>query len=98
MQAVEEMEKSFKELIHFIEMRQRSVQELTMGHREAAGKKAEKLLGRLDEELADLNSRDAELQHLEQLSQADNDIYFLQVSTNLIPKNLGHCTNNAMCL
>lgn len=86
MQAVEENENSFTELIHFIMMKQRSVKELILAQEDAAVKQVYTLLDRLEHEIADLRSTGAELQHLEQLSQADNDIYFLQVSTSTSTK------------
>lgn len=79
--AVEENERSFTELIRSIEMRQCTVKELILAQEEAAVKKVNTFLERLEQEISNLKSRDAELQHLEQLSQAENDIYFLQVST-----------------
>lgn len=79
--AVEESDKGFTELIHFIKMRQCAAMELILAQEEAAVKKAEELLERLGQEIADLKSRDAELRRLERLSQADDDICFLQVST-----------------
>lgn len=80
-QAMEENEKSFTELIHSTEMRHYAVKELILAQEEAAVKQVNTLLERLEKEVTDLKSKNAELQHLEQLSQADNDIYFLQVST-----------------
>lgn len=86
MQALEENEKSFTELIHFIHMRQCAVKELIMAQEEAAVEQINTLLERLEQEISDLKSRDDELQHLEHLSQADNDICFLQVSTSTSKK------------
>ncbi|XP_027004438.1 tripartite motif-containing protein 16 isoform X4 [Tachysurus fulvidraco] len=80
--AVEDSERSFTELIRSIEMRQCTVKELILAQEEAAVKKVNTFLERLEQEISDLKSRDAELQHLEQLSQAENDIYFLQFIQN----------------
>lgn len=79
--AVEKNEKSFTELICSIEMRQHAVKELILTQEEAAVKQVNTLLEKLEQEITVLKSRDAELHHLESLSQADNNISFLQVST-----------------
>ncbi|XP_058250630.1 tripartite motif-containing protein 16-like isoform X1 [Hemibagrus wyckioides] len=76
--AVELNERSFTELIRSIEMRQCAVKEMILAQEEAVVKKVNTLLQRLEREISDLKSRDAELQHLEQLSQAENEVYFLQ--------------------
>ncbi|KAF4089622.1 hypothetical protein AMELA_G00068780 [Ameiurus melas] len=76
--AVEENEKSFTELIRSIEMRQHAVKELILTQENAAVKQVNALLEKLEQEITDLKSRDAELQHLESLSQADNNISFLK--------------------
>lgn len=86
MQAVEENENSFTELIHFIMMKQRAVKELIVAREDAAVKQVYTLLDGLEHEIADLRSAGAELQHLEQLCQADNGIYFLQVRTSTSTK------------
>ncbi|KAG7329774.1 hypothetical protein KOW79_005996 [Hemibagrus wyckioides] len=77
--AVELNERSFTELIRSIEMRQCAVKEMILAQEEAVVKKVNTLLQRLEREISDLKSRDAELQHLEQLSQAENEVYFLQL-------------------
>ncbi|XP_060785923.1 tripartite motif-containing protein 16-like [Neoarius graeffei] len=82
-QAMEENEKSFTELIHSTEMRHCAVKELILAQEEAAVKQVNTLLERLEKEVTDLKSKNAELQHLEQLSQADNDIYFLQSAASI---------------
>lgn len=80
--AVELNERSFTELIRSIEMRQCAVKEVILAQEEAVVKKVNTLLQRLEREISDLKSIDAELQHLEQLSQTENEVYFLQVSTS----------------
>lgn len=77
---MEENEKSFTELIHSIEMRQCAVKKLILAQEGAAVKKAVKHLARLPSEITDLKRRELELQRLEQLSQADNGVNFLQVA------------------
>ncbi|XP_060729368.1 tripartite motif-containing protein 16 [Tachysurus vachellii] len=86
-QAVEENEKSFTELIDAIELRQSTVKKLILDQEEAAVKNAKELLERLPSEITDLKKRDFELQRLEQLSQAENGVYFLQgiLSTPALP-------------
>lgn len=78
---MEANEKSFTELIHTIELRQGEVKKLILDQEEEAMKKATELLKRLPSEITDLKRRDFELQRLEQLSQADNGVYFLQVGS-----------------
>ncbi|KAK3567846.1 hypothetical protein QTP86_027356 [Hemibagrus guttatus] len=82
--AVEENEMNFTELIRSIEMMQCAVKEGILAQEEAMVKKVNTLLQRLEQEISDLKSRDAELQHLEQLSQAENDVYFLQMQSTLL--------------
>lgn len=79
MQAVEENVRSVTELNNFVEMSKCEVKKLILTQEEAAVKKAEELLEQLPSEISDLKRRDFELQRLEQLSQAENGVHFLQV-------------------
>ncbi|XP_072543065.1 tripartite motif-containing protein 16 isoform X1 [Salminus brasiliensis] len=76
--AVEENERLFSELIQSMQEKKCTVKELIRAQEEAVMKKADEVLGRMQEELAQLQRREVELQHLEELSQADHDINFLQ--------------------
>ncbi|KAL7876451.1 hypothetical protein AOLI_G00114140 [Acnodon oligacanthus] len=75
--ALEETEKLLTELIHSMEKRRCTVRELIRAQEEAVMMKANELLDQMQEELAELKGRDADLQYVEQLSQEDNDIRFL---------------------
>ncbi|KAG5841952.1 hypothetical protein ANANG_G00172510 [Anguilla anguilla] len=79
--AVEESEEIFTELISFIETRRSVVKELIREQEKAAVSRAGGLLARLEQEIAELRRRDAEL---EQLSHTDNHIDFLQCCQALI--------------
>ncbi|KAG9332192.1 hypothetical protein JZ751_015555 [Albula glossodonta] len=76
--AVEDSERIFAELIRSIERRRSEVKELIRDQEKAAVREAEGLLEQLEQEIADLRRRDAEL---EQLSHTEDHIHFLQVST-----------------
>lgn len=78
---MEKNEKSFTELIDTIELRQSTVKKLILDQEEAAVKNAKELLEQLPSEITDLKKRDFELQRLEQLSEAENGVYFLQVGS-----------------
>ncbi|KAG9330392.1 hypothetical protein JZ751_025532, partial [Albula glossodonta] len=73
--AVEDSERIFTELIRSIERRRSEVKELIRDQQEAAVSRAERLLERLEQEIAELRRRDAEL---EQLSHTEDHIHFLQ--------------------
>ncbi|KAG9329939.1 hypothetical protein JZ751_028510, partial [Albula glossodonta] len=73
--AVEDSERIFTELIRSIERRCSEVKELIRDQVKAAVREAEGLLERLEQEIADLRRRDAEL---EQLSHTEDHIHFLQ--------------------
>ncbi|KAG9330594.1 hypothetical protein JZ751_023713 [Albula glossodonta] len=73
--AVEDSERIFTELIHSIERRRSEVKELIRDQEKAAVSEAEGLLERLEQEIAELKRRDAEL---EQLSHTEDHIHFLQ--------------------
>lgn len=84
---MEENDKSFTELIHWIEMRQCEVKEMILTQEEAAMKKAKELLEQLPSDISELKRRDFELQRLERLAQADNGVHFLKVG----------CLNKTKC-
>ncbi|KAG9328159.1 hypothetical protein JZ751_016172 [Albula glossodonta] len=73
--AVEDSERIFTELIHSFERRRSEVKELIRDQEKAAVSRAERLLERLEQEIAELRRRDAEL---EQLSHTEDHIHFLQ--------------------
>nr|XP_055059023.1 tripartite motif-containing protein 16-like [Misgurnus anguillicaudatus] len=73
--AVEDSEKIFTELIRSIERHRSEVTQLIRDQEKTAVSRAEGLLKQLEQEMSDLKRRDAEL---EQLSQTDNHIHFLQ--------------------
>ncbi|KAG9334939.1 hypothetical protein JZ751_006261 [Albula glossodonta] len=73
--AVEDSERIFTELIRSIERRRSEVKELIRDQEKAAVSEAEGLLERLEQEIAELRRRDAEL---EQLSHTEDHIHFLQ--------------------
>ncbi|XP_073681948.1 E3 ubiquitin/ISG15 ligase TRIM25-like [Garra rufa] len=73
--AVEDSERIFTELIHFIERCHSELIHLIRDQEKAAVSRAEGQLERLDQEINDLRRRDAEL---EQLSNTQDHIQFLQ--------------------
>ncbi|KAG9327980.1 hypothetical protein JZ751_017022, partial [Albula glossodonta] len=78
--AVEDSERVFTELIRSIERRRSEVKELIRDQEKAAVSRAEGLLERLEQEIAELRRRDAEL---EQLSHTEDHINFLQSCKSL---------------
>ncbi|XP_035271072.1 tripartite motif-containing protein 16-like [Anguilla anguilla] len=74
--AVEDSERIFTELISFIERRRSEVKELI----KAEVSRAEERLERLEQEMAELRRRDAEL---EQFSRTEDHIHFLQSCQSL---------------
>ncbi|KAJ8376956.1 hypothetical protein SKAU_G00075360 [Synaphobranchus kaupii] len=78
--AVEDSERIFTELIRSIERRRSEVKELIKDQEKAEVSQAEGLLERLEQEIAELRRRDAEL---EQLSHTEDHIHFLQSSKSL---------------
>ncbi|KAJ8266268.1 hypothetical protein GJAV_G00128490 [Gymnothorax javanicus] len=78
--AVEDSERIFTELIRSIERRRSEVKELIRGQEKAEVSRAEGLLERLEQEIAELRRRDAEL---EQLSHTEDHIHFLQSCRSL---------------
>ncbi|XP_031426974.1 tripartite motif-containing protein 16-like [Clupea harengus] len=73
--AVEDSERIFTEMIRSIERRCSEVKELIRDQEKAEVSRAEGLLKRLEQEIAELKRRDAEL---EQLSHTEDDIHFLK--------------------
>ncbi|KAI1888811.1 hypothetical protein AGOR_G00172590 [Albula goreensis] len=73
--AVEDNERIFTELIRSIERRRSEVKELIRDQEKAAVSRAERHLKRLEQEIAELRRRDAEL---EQISHTEDHIHFLQ--------------------
>ncbi|KAJ8278253.1 hypothetical protein GJAV_G00085600 [Gymnothorax javanicus] len=78
--AVEDSERIFTELIRSIERRHSEVKELIRDQEKAEVSRAEGLLERLEQEIAELRRRDAEL---EQLSHTEDHIHFLQSCQSL---------------
>ncbi|XP_036374444.1 E3 ubiquitin/ISG15 ligase TRIM25-like [Megalops cyprinoides] len=74
--AVEDSEKIFTEMIRSIERRRSEVKELIRDQEKAAVSQAERLLKQLEQEIAELRRRDAEL---EQFSHTEDHIHFLQI-------------------
>ncbi|XP_061095165.1 tripartite motif-containing protein 16-like isoform X3 [Conger conger] len=73
--AVKDSERIFTEMIRSIERRCSEVKELIRDQEKAEVSRAEGLLERLEQEIAELRRRDAEL---EQLSHTEDHIHFLQ--------------------
>ncbi|XP_062398371.1 tripartite motif-containing protein 16-like [Sardina pilchardus] len=73
--AVEDSESIFTEMIRSIERRRSEVTELIRAQEKAEVSRAEGLLKRLEQEIAELKRRDAEL---EQLSHTEDHIHFLK--------------------
>ncbi|KAJ8355156.1 hypothetical protein AAFF_G00089700, partial [Aldrovandia affinis] len=73
--AVEDSERIFTELIRSMKKRRSEVKKLIRDQKKAAVSRVERLLERLEQEIADLRRRDAEL---EQLSHTEDHIHFLQ--------------------
>ncbi|XP_061112561.1 tripartite motif-containing protein 16-like isoform X1 [Conger conger] len=78
--AVEDSERIFTELIRSIERRRSEVKELIRDEEKAEVSRAEGLLERLEQEIAELRRREAEL---EQLSHTEDHIHFLQSCQSL---------------
>ncbi|XP_048020076.1 tripartite motif-containing protein 29-like [Megalobrama amblycephala] len=73
--AVEDSERIFTELIHYIEKSRSEVTQMIRDEEKAKVSRAEKVLEELERDISDLRRREAEL---EQLSHTDNHILFLQ--------------------
>ncbi|KAG7455067.1 hypothetical protein MATL_G00252520 [Megalops atlanticus] len=73
--AVEDSERIFTELIRSIERRRSEVKELIRDQEKAAVGRAEGVIKRLEQEIAELRRRDTEM---EQLSHTEDHIHFLQ--------------------
>ena len=76
---MDDSERIFTEMIRSIERRRSEVKELIRAQEKAEVSRAEGLLKRLEQEIAELKRRDAEL---EQLSHTEDDIHFLKVSVD----------------
>ena len=77
---MEDSERIFTEMIRSIERRHSEVTELIRDQERAEVSRVEELMEKLEQEIAELKKRDAEL---EQLSHSDNHICFLQVLSRL---------------
>ena len=73
---MDDSERIFTEMIRSIERRCSEVKELIRDQEKAEVSQAEGLLKQLEQEIAELKRRDAEL---EQLSHTEDDIHFLKV-------------------
>ncbi|CAB1349769.1 unnamed protein product, partial [Coregonus sp. 'balchen'] len=82
--AVEDSERIFTELIRSIERKCSEVKELIRAQEKAEVSRAKGLLKQLDQEMAELRRREAEL---EQLSHTEDNIKFLQSSAEAAVKN-----------
>ena len=79
--AIEESDKVFTELIRSIELKRFEVRELMGVQERTAVRQAKELLARLEKETNELKRRDAEL---EKLSDTEDHVRFLQVSSPLL--------------
>ena len=75
--AVEDSERMFAEMIRYMERRRSEVTELIRAQEKAEVSRAEGLLKRLEQEIAELKRRDAEMK---QLSLTEDHIHFLKVA------------------
>ena len=78
---MEDSERIFTEMIRSIERRRSEVKERIRDQEKAEVSQAEGLLKRLEQEIAELKRRDAEL---EQLSHTEDHIHFLKVSVDAL--------------
>lgn len=76
---MQESERIFTELIKSIERRRSEMTRLIRAQEKAAVSRAEKVMEKLEQEIAELKTRDAEL---EELSHRD-PIHFLQVTSQV---------------
>ncbi|XP_076126754.1 tripartite motif-containing protein 16-like [Alosa pseudoharengus] len=81
--AVEDSERIFTEMIRSIERRRSEVTELIRAQEKAEVSRAEGLLKKLEQEIAELKRRDAEL---EQLLHTDDHIHFLKNVQSVSPQ------------
>lgn len=82
-------ERIFTELIRSIKRRCSEVKELIRAQRKAEVSRAEGLLERLEQEIAELKRRDKEL---EQLAQTEDNIHFLKVTSLILSTVAGWCS------
>ncbi|RXN03433.1 tripartite motif-containing 16-like protein [Labeo rohita] len=81
--ALEKNEKSFAELIQSMKDNQSKVTELIQGQTESAVKQAEGFIKTLEQDITNMLTLGADLQHLEMLSQTNNDVRFLERAVSL---------------
>ncbi|XP_041955960.1 tripartite motif-containing protein 16-like isoform X1 [Alosa sapidissima] len=81
--AVEDSERTFTEMIRSIERRRSEVKELIRAQEKAEVSRTEGLVMQLEQEIAELKRRDADL---EQLSHTEDHIHFLQKFQSVIPQ------------
>ena len=74
---MEDSDRIFTEMIRSIERRRSEVTELIADQERAEMSRAEELMEKLEQEIAELKRRDAEL---EQLSHTEDHIHFLKVT------------------
>lgn len=86
---MDETDRIFIELIRSIERRRSEVKELIRAQEKIAGSRVQGLLDRLDQEVTEMKRRDAELR---QLSNTEDHIHFLQVTS--LASYL-HCTHSS---
>lgn len=89
---MDNIERIFTEMTNAIERRRSEVTELIRAQEKAEVSRAEGLLEQLEQEIAELKSRDAEL---EQLLHTEDHIHFLKVSEHGLPAGIInlHSTN-----
>ncbi|XP_062398365.1 tripartite motif-containing protein 16-like isoform X5 [Sardina pilchardus] len=90
--AVGDSERVFTEMIRSIERRRSEVTELIRAQEKAEVSRAEGLLKRLEQEIAELKRRDAEL---EQLSHTEDHIHFLK---NVVSVTGAPCNTVSACM
>ncbi|XP_041956796.1 E3 ubiquitin-protein ligase TRIM16-like [Alosa sapidissima] len=94
--AVEDSERIFTEMIRTIERRRSKMKELIRAQEKAEVSRAEGLLKQLEQEIAELKRRDAEL---DQLSHTEDHIHFLKTFQSISdqPEDLsGICVNQCI--
>ncbi|XP_067309525.1 tripartite motif-containing protein 16 [Pseudorasbora parva] len=86
--ALEKNKREFTELIQFLKDNQTKVTELIQGQTQIAVKQADGFIKTLHQEISNMKTLGADLQHLELLSHANNNVRFLEsaVSLPLLPE------------
>lgn len=94
--ALEESEKTFAEIISFIEKKRSEVRDLIQAQEKIAVSRAKVFLKQMEEEITELQRRDEELQ---QLSLTEDHIHFLQVLVFIFRKSTGvtDLSKNKLC-